>query len=114
LAQIDYIICPLCCRNYPIKSRRAEFQGKEWNKIIIYVRDCPGGKKMPAFVPKEKQKPGWLPGGGFHIIERLTWEEAVQKDEYKELLNELKERIAKIVKIIFSKQDIQKILNQLD
>jgi len=112
--QIDYVICPICCRNYPIKSKRGEFQDKKWDGMTIYIRDCPGGKKPAPYISDEKQKPGWLPGPGFHIIEKLNWQEASSREEYKNLIDNIKDRFTENIKIIFSKPEVQKILESMD
>ena len=105
---LPYLICPVCARNICLYRHRGERPHYNlWDKEtspIIYIRNCPGGKKLEG-EPSYHPKPGWRPGTGFHIVERISWDEALKKEEYRSILEEIKEQIKKLARQILTKEE---------
>jgi len=54
-----------------------------------------GWKKFEGESPRGP-KPGWRPGAGFPIIEKVFWDEAIKNEEYRKVLQEIKSQIKKL------------------
>lgn len=112
---MSYIVCPVCTRNLSLIRRgreRRKYNLWTKNQPIIYIRDCSGGKK-PHTPSLEKRKPGWPPGSGFPIIQKIGWNEALAIEEYRGPLEEIKEQIIKLAKEILNQNEKQKLLKAL-
>lgn len=114
--QKSYLVCPICLHNLPIeRAGRERRKYNIWAKekdSILYIRDCSGGKKA-HFARLGKNKPGWPPGSGFPIIERVPWDEALANSEYREVLQEVQGQIQKLAVQILDRKQKQKLIEKL-
>jgi len=113
---MPYIICPLCVHNLPIKRwgkgvRKYNIWDKE-KDAIIYIRSCKGGKK-PHDTSIKGPKPGWPPGTGFPIIERIPWDDALQSEEFNSYLQQMKEQIQKLAIQLLNDNEKRDLIKKL-
>ena len=92
-----YISCPLCAMNRILSKGGiiASKKGKS-GKVSFSSFDFDGKEKF--FIQIRKNAGGR--GGGFYLdkTESITWKEAKELLEYKEILQEIKEQAKKILK----------------
>lgn len=114
---MSYLVCPVCVHNLSFARRgRSRRKYNLWAKdqAIVYIRDCSGGKKPHLELPRGKgPKPGWPPGSGFPIIDRISWDKALENEEYREALLEIKEQVKKLASQLLTKEEKKELIEKL-
>ena len=106
MGRIEYFVCPLCGLNRAVKSIRRADKGKPEivrfdsgrlpeleEMIILQVRE--GGGKKPGTGKKYR---GSTKGSGFHLVEGYTLKEILDKEEYRDIIQSMKEQYLRLLR----------------